>query len=257
MNTNMLSENLQAEALIEDVNQGLFYPVFQPITSGNGTVGAEVLLRWQRERNVEASICCLSDSGEIAWFTQKFLLTVSEELLSHKSDIDFLTINISPLHVLSFTFIRDIYPIWQACNKLGITLWIELTENEQYPVGIDEKRMVSQFGVCRGLGIKIAIDDYGSGYNVGEALLSVVKPNVVKIDRSLMKNRSDNSIFWERLRFLSRKYQIELLSEGIESDEDLHFAQSQGVVYFQGYHIGKPGSLNQLSKRHKAYCSSP
>ncbi|WP_061016448.1 EAL domain-containing protein [Vibrio splendidus] len=257
MNTSMLSENLQAEALIEDVDQGLFYPVFQPITNGNGTVGAEVLLRWERGHDVESSIRCLLDSEKIAWFTQKFLLAVSKELLSRKTDIEFLTINISPLHVLSFTFIRDIYPIWQACNKLGITLWIEITENEQYPEGIDKKRMVSQFGVCRGLGIKIALDDYGSGYNVGEALLRVVKPNVLKIDRSLMRNRSEHSAFWERLRFLSRKYQIELLSEGIESYEDLRFAKAQGIAYFQGYYLGKPGSLNQLSKKHTAYCSSP
>ncbi|ANP77856.1 MULTISPECIES: EAL domain-containing protein [Vibrio] len=254
MNTNMLSENLQAEALIDDVNQGLFYPVFQPITNGNGTVGAEVLLRWEKGHDVESSIRCLLDSKKIAWFTQIFLLRVSEELLSQKKMIDFLTINISPDHVLSFTFLRDISPIWQACNKLGITLWIELTENEQYPVGIDEKRMMSQFGVCRGLGIKIAIDDYGSGYNTGEALIRVVKPNIVKIDRSLMRNRSDNSTFWERLRFLARKYQIELLSEGIENHEDLRFAQSQGIDYFQGYHLGKPGSLSQLSKQGAAYC---
>jgi EAL domain-containing protein (putative c-di-GMP-specific phosphodiesterase class I) len=250
----MLSENLQAEALIDDVNQGLFYPVFQPITNGNGTVGAEVLLRWEKGHDVESSIRCLLDSKKIAWFTQIFLLRVSEELLSQKKMIDFLTINISPDHVLSFTFLRDISPIWQACNKLGITLWIELTENEQYPVGIDEKRMMSQFGVCRGLGIKIAIDDYGSGYNTGEALIRVVKPNIVKIDRSLMRNRSDNSTFWERLRFLARKYQIELLSEGIENHEDLRFAQSQGIDYFQGYHLGKPGSLSQLSKQGAAYC---
>lgn len=253
MNTNTLSEDLQAEVLIEDVKQGLFYPVFQPITDGSGTVGAEVLLRWENGHDVEASICSLTNCGEIAWFTQKFLLIVSQELLSRKTDIDFLTINISPLHILSFTFIRDIYPIWQACNKLGITLWIELTENEQYPEGIDKKRMISQFGVCRGLGIKIAIDDYGSGYNVGEALLSLVKPSILKIDRSLIRNRSDNSNFWDRVRFLSRKYQIALLSEGIESHEDLRFAKSQGIAYFQGYHLGKPGSLSQLSKQSGAY----
>ena len=257
MNTNMLPENLQAEALIEELNQGLFYPVFQPITNGNGAVGAEVLLRWKRGHDVEASIHCLLNSDKIAWFTQKFLLRVSEELLSQKKMIDFLTINISPSHVLSFTFLRDIYPIWQACNKLDVTLWIELTENEQYPVGINEKRMMSQFEVCRGLGIKIAIDDYGTGYNTGEALIRVLKPNIVKIDRSLMRNRSDNSTFWERLRFLARKYQIELLSEGIESHGDLRFAKSQGIAYFQGYHLGKPGSLNQLSKQDISYCSSP
>ncbi|WP_299141274.1 EAL domain-containing protein [uncultured Vibrio sp.] len=253
MNANTLSEDLQTEVLIEDVKQGLFYPVFQPITDGSGTVGAEVLLRWEKGHDVEASICCLSNCGEIAWFTQKFLLIVSQELLSRKTDIEFLTINISPLHVLSFTFIRDIYPIWQVCNKLGITLWIELTENEQYPEGIDKKRMISQFGVCRGLGIKIAIDDYGSGYNVGETLLSLVKPSILKIDRSLIRNRGDNLSFWNRVRFLSRKYQIELLSEGIESHEDLRFAKSQGIAYFQGYHLGKPGSLSQLSKQGGAY----
>ena len=115
---------------------------------------------------------------------------------------------------------------------------------------------MSEFGVCSGLGIKIAIYEYGSGYNVGEALINVIKPSVLKIDRSFMRNRNDNSTFWERLRFLSRKYQIELLSEGIENYDDLSFAKSQGIDYFQGYHLGKPGSLNQLSKQGTGYCRS-
>lgn len=249
----LLYQNLKLEVLIEEVNQGLFYPVFQPITNGKGTVGTEVLLRWQQGYDVEESIRCLSNSGKIEWFTRRFMLVVAGELLSQGEGIDFVSINISPTHVLSLTFIRDISPVWQACNKLGITLWIELTENEPYPVGIDEKRMISQLGVCRGLGIKIVIDDYGSGYNVGEHLLRTVRPNVLKIDRSLMKNKSESLMLWERIRFLAQKYQIALLSEGIEHYEDLRFAKSQGITYFQGHYLGKPVSLNQLVKQSKIH----
>ncbi|CAH6781505.1 EAL domain-containing protein [Vibrio chagasii] len=248
---NISSCSLQAKVLVEEVNQGLFYPVFQPILNGNGVVGAEVLLRWQKNFNVEESIRCLSELDKIAWFTQRFLQVVAAEVLSKAKMINFLTINISPIHVSSLTFIRDISPILQACNKLGVTLWIELTERDRYPVGIDHKRMLSQLGVCRGLGIKIALDDYGTGYNVGENLLNTVRPNILKIDRSLMKNKSENLLLWARFKHVAQKYNIGLLSEGIESAEDFSFAKSQGITYFQGYHLGKPGSLNQLLNQTK------
>ncbi|CAH7045480.1 EAL domain-containing protein [Vibrio chagasii] len=243
-----LTEQAPVRMLVREIQQQAFYPVFQPIIDAESNTGVEVLVRWDNGHHVEDSIQCLTEHRHIAWFTRQLCQTVARELVAQSVELAFISVNVVPSHMVQLTFIRDIYPLWQACEKLGITLWLELTEGEAYPKGLEEKRLASQLGVCRGMGIKIVLDDYGRGYNVGEDLLNVIKPSVLKIDRSMMKNRRKNSRFWERIRFLSRKHQIKLLSEGIENHEDLRFAKSQSTAYFQGYYLGKPGSLRKVLK---------
>jgi EAL domain-containing protein (putative c-di-GMP-specific phosphodiesterase class I) len=238
---------LKVETLIDDIEQGAFHPMFQPIIDANGRVGVEVLLRWDNGHHVEESIQCLTQHGHIAWFTRQLCKKVANELATQPTNLTFVSVNVAPSHLLQLTFVRDIYPLWQACEKLGIALWLELTEGEAYPTGLEEKRLVSQLGVCRGMGMKIALDDYGCGFNVGEAVLSLVRPSVLKLDRTLIKNKCEDSMLWARLRFLARKYKIDLLAEGIENPEDMRFCHRQGIRYYQGYFVGRPGRLSDVA----------
>lgn len=240
------TDQIQVSKLVDEIKQEAFYPVFQPIIDAGGNMGVEVLVRWDNGHHVEESIQCLTEHGYIAWFTRQLCKKVAQELVAQSTALAFVTINVVPSHLLQLTFVRDIYPLWQACNKLGIVLWLELTEGEPYPKGLDEKRLLSQLGVCRGMGIKIALDDFGCGFNVGEKLLATIRPSVIKLDRSLLKNQCENSMMWARLRFLARKYQIQLLAEGIESLGDMRFSNRQGISYYQGYHIARPALLSEL-----------
>ncbi|MGY5539100.1 EAL domain-containing protein [Vibrio brasiliensis] len=235
------------EMLINDINQQAFYPVFQPIIDTDGETGVEVLVRWNNEHHIGKSIQCLTQHGHIAWFTRQLCKKVANELATQPTKLTFVSVNVAPSHLLQLTFVRDIYPLWQACEKLGIALWLELTEGEAYPTGLEEKRLVSQLGVCRGLGMKIALDDYGCGFNVGEAVLSLVRPSVLKLDRTLLKNKCEDSMLWARLRFLARKYKIDLLAEGIENSEDMRFCHRQGIHYYQGYFVGRPCRLSDVA----------
>ena len=241
-----LTEQAQIKTLVEDIQQQAFYPVFQPIIDAEGNTGVEVLVRWDNGHQVEESIQCLAEHGHIAWFTRQLCKKVAAELVAQSVELAFISINVVPSHLLQLTFVRDVYPLWQACEKLGITLWLELTEGEAYPTGLEEKRLASQLGVCRGMGIKIVLDDYGRGFNVGETVLSVVRPSVIKLDRGLLQNQCEDSMMWARLRFLARKYQMYLLAEGIETLGDMRFCSRQGISYFQGYHISRPTLLSEL-----------
>lgn len=232
--------------LIRDIKQQAFYPVFQPIVDSDGNSGVEALLRWDNGHHVEESIQTLTSHGHMAWFTGLMCKKVAHEIIKITAKNTFVSINITPSHLVQLTFIRDIYPLWHACNKLGITLWLELTEGEPYPRGIEEKRMLSQIGTCRGMGMKIVLDDYGCGFNVGENILATLRPDVIKLDRTLLKNQCENSMMWARLRFLARKYNMALLAEGIESEDDMKFCDRQGISYYQGYYIGRPLSASEL-----------
>ena len=94
----------------------------------------------------------------------------------------------------------------------------------------------------RSLGVKIAIDDFGTGYSNFERLLEY-KPDIIKIDGSLIKNiqtnRHNRSIV-EMIVTFAKKQHIQTIAEFVESEEIFHIVQALGIDYSQGYAFGKP-----------------
>lgn len=91
-------------------------------------------------------------------------------------------------------------------------------------------------------GIRISLDDYGSGNNYMMAV-NIFEPEVVKIDRATIagihRDRKKQEHFSELVtRFHTRD--IHVLAEGIEEKEELDFLLTTGVDYLQGYYLGMP-----------------
>lgn len=94
----------------------------------------------------------------------------------------------------------------------------------------------------RSNGIRISLDDYGSGNNYMLAV-NIFEPDEVKIDRSLIKNihaDAEKQDYFMKLldRFHNRN--IHVLAEGIETKEELDYLRSTDVDYLQGYYLGMP-----------------
>lgn len=88
----------------------------------------------------------------------------------------------------------------------------------------------------------IAIDDYGTGYN-SEAALVFLSPQLVKIDMTIIRNidRDENRRnVLESIISYTRKRNIAVLAEGIETAGELRVVLQHGVQYLQGYFIGRP-----------------
>ncbi len=98
------------------------------------------------------------------------------------------------------------------------------------------------FSILKKMGYKIAIDDFGSGY-AGLQTLSVIRPDFVKIDRSLifdmdrilLKRRIVESIITA-----CHKCGIKTVAEGLERAEEVETALDIGVELLQGYYISRP-----------------
>lgn len=94
------------------------------------------------------------------------------------------------------------------------------------------------------MGYKIALDDFGSGYN-SFANLNQFHFDIVKIDGSYIKNvatNNKNKIFVETLTNLAKKLNIEVVAEMIDNDDDLDFIKKLNIDYYQGYYFSPPST---------------
>ncbi|MGE6755369.1 EAL domain-containing protein [Rossellomorea sp. NPDC071047] len=152
-----------------------------------------------------------------------------------KSFINFLPSTIyNPEFCLRHTF--------QIVNELGLNpedLVFEVVETEKIE---DVEHLKSVLDVYKREGMKVALDDVGSGFATIE-MLTLLKPDYVKIDRSFINHCDsvpENQEFLHKVMQIATELNILVLAEGIERKEELLFCKKIGVHYAQGYFIGKP-----------------
>ncbi|QOG12918.1 EAL domain-containing protein [Arcobacter sp. FWKO B] len=157
-----------------------------------------------------------------------------------KRDVEF-SINISTLDLFEDDFIaylKDEIRYYNIQNKLVI----ELIESEK----VHDYSVVETFMKdMKSLGVKIAIDDFGSGYSNFEHIVNLHEfIDYVKIDGSLIKNigSDDNKslAILKTIKVLCEQLNIKTIAEFIDNDQKLECINDVGIDFSQGYLIGKP-----------------
>jgi len=124
---------------------------------------------------------------------------------------------------------------------------IELLETETFK----DYELVHDFCTkIRSYSIKIALDDFGSGYSNFSHILKL-PVDFIKIDASLISNidRDINSrIMVETIVDLAKKLNVETIAEFVSSQEILDVVTELKVDYAQGYHLGKPERIEKHLK---------
>jgi len=127
-------------------------------------------------------------------------------------------------------------------------LSIELLETEDF----QNYDMVYEFCLqMKSYGIKIALDDFGAGYSNFSHILNL-PIDFIKIDASLISNidRDHNSrIMVETIVDLAKKLHVETIAEFVSSQNILDVIKEIGVDYAQGFHLGKPASIEDQVER--------
>jgi EAL domain-containing protein (putative c-di-GMP-specific phosphodiesterase class I)/CHASE2 domain-containing sensor protein len=126
-------------------------------------------------------------------------------------------------------------------------LTLELTETAALSGG-EGFDMIARL---RELGVKISIDDYGTGLSTLD-YLKKIPANEIKIDQSFVKgivdNRSDRLMVQSTIG-LAHSLGRKVVAEGVEQHDTLEVLMSMGCDIAQGYAIGRPMSLESLTKR--------
>jgi EAL domain-containing protein (putative c-di-GMP-specific phosphodiesterase class I) len=106
----------------------------------------------------------------------------------------------------------------------------------------DHSRFTALINSYRGLGLKVAIDDFGAGYS-GLNLLADFQPDQVKLDMQLIRGierHGPRQSIVRAIHGICIELGIDVIAEGVETKEEYGWLTSQGIHLFQGYLFAKP-----------------
>ena len=131
--------------------------------------------------------------------------------------------------------------VWEAAGRLDIV--VEVTERA---LTDRPAELLTSIESCRKRGWSIALDDVGADSR-SLALLSLLRPDVVKLDLRLIQQRPDQDIaeVVAAVNAYAERTGAVVLAEGIETDEHFEMARALGATYGQGWRFGRPGPLPQ------------
>ena len=129
--------------------------------------------------------------------------------------------------------------VWERAGDLDIV--VEVTERALADRPADLLRAIES---CRERGWSIALDDVGADSR-SLALLSLLRPDVVKLDLRLIQNRPDQDVaeVVAAVNAYAERTGAVVLAEGIETHAHLEMARAIGATYGQGWRFGRPGPL--------------
>lgn len=159
----------------------------------------------------------------------------------------FLSINVSVRHLMKSDFIDEIRGLLESSGLPADRLEIEITES----VMIDSlERALSCIKKIKKMGIRIAIDDFGTGYSSLSYLCSF-PADLLKIDKTFIDkiNISDNSKqYVAAIISLGHIMGFDVISEGVEKQDQLDILRDIGCDYIQGFIWGRPLPQEEAEK---------
>ncbi len=147
--------------------------------------------------------------------------------------------NISAVDLQDPTLISTVNEALAASGAPVESLWLEVTESA---VMHDIDKAVALLGGLRELGVRLAIDDYGTGYS-SMAQLKRLPVQEMKIDKSFvmgLTHGEDDAIIVRSTIELGHNMGLSLVAEGVESEEIFQLLARYGCDTAQGYWIARP-----------------
>ena len=247
----------QVTASFEDaLEQHQFKPYLQPQVNAEGVMeGAEVLARWEHPTlgllGPSKFIEILEKSGDIVRL-DRYMWEASCAILSRwrdegKSSL-YLSVNISPK---DFYFVDVYEEITHLVKFYGISpsqLRLEITESVMIN---DVERKMQIINWLRGDGFIVEMDDFGSGYS-SLNLLKNLQFDILKLDMLFLRSSNDEEKARTILQFIitmAHQLHMPVITEGVETKEQIDFLTSAGCDMFQGFYFSKPISLEEFESR--------
>ncbi|WP_448212762.1 EAL domain-containing protein [Colwellia sp. MEBiC06753] len=243
------SYRLQLAADINQaINQGQFELYHQPQIDLKTmrVCGSECLIRWQHpvEGNISPLefIAIAEDMGLINRLTQWVVTQAFAQqsvLAAHGYKNHLVSINISGKDLIAEGFYEFIAESLANAELLANKVVLELTESASI---IDNDYAANVISQLTDLGITISIDDFGTGYS-SLAYIDKLPFQELKVDRQFVENvcgDKKRKIIAEATVTMAKGLGLEVVAEGINSQEDEDTLRQFGCDIGQGYYYAKP-----------------
>jgi diguanylate cyclase (GGDEF)-like protein len=226
-----------------------FVLYYQPQTDVSGNlVGVEALLRWPQADGgliyPDVFIPLAEETGLIVplgkWVLQKSIEQFGQLVQQH--DIPphiMLAINVSARQFQDRGLLTSLDEALLASGLTPRRLKLEVTES------VLMQNIEQSIEILEGLdirGIELSVDDFGTGYS-SLTYLKKLPVRQLKIDRSFTRGidqDSHDAVIVSAIISMARNLDLEVLAEGVETDEELQLLRRLGCQYFQGYLFSHP-----------------
>lgn len=219
-------------------------------------VGAEALLRCHHDPLAHVAINRLIQMAEHFGLIQSIGCWAFEEScrqlrvwLDAGYEPICIAVNVSALQLVSDLLKENIPPILERYDIPAEMIEIEVTETQSI---FGDPRCLETLEALRSLGFRLVIDDFGTGYS-SLSYLKRLKVHKIKIDRSFVQHlpfSTDDRLIVSSVIGLGRSMGINVLAEGVETEEQATYLMNTGCGTVQGYLYGKPVDANTFEDLH-------
>jgi diguanylate cyclase (GGDEF)-like protein/PAS domain S-box-containing protein len=231
-----------------DAQQLILY--YQPEVSvrTHQIIGYEALVRWNHpERGFLAPsefIPVAEESDLIVHLGRWVLKEACRQMAEWHQTFVFdppltISVNISPRHLNDGGLVEDVERVLSQTGLDPKCLKLEVTESS---IMQDPEAAIVTLRQLKHIGIGLEIDDFGTGYS-SLSYLQRLPFDTVKIDRSFVKELGAGVESAEIVRTiveLARSLQMDVVAEGVETQEQLQKVATLGCDFVQGYYFAKP-----------------
>lgn len=203
--------------------------------------GFEALIRIQ-DNNTQDFILTTEKNGTIFEIDFKILKRVLEEtkpLLKLNPELIF-SINVSGKHLSKSSFFTEVYKIITDLDYPMGNIKFEITETAAVK---NIATTASKIKKLKNLGIKIALDDFGSGYSNLKYLIDL-NIDSLKIDKDFISTIKKDARLIKFIIELGHLIGCKIMAEGVEEEYQLDVLLSLGCDYIQGFIWGLPVSIS-------------
>lgn len=230
-----------------------FYLCYQPIVdSGTEKLkGIEALIRWQNDEYgmvpPDKFIPILEQDAMFPelgrWILRQAMLDGKKFLKINPKLI--VNVNLSYTQLEKNNFVKELFDIIDETGFPTDCLCLEITERCRL---LDTELLKDMFAIFREKGIKIAVDDFGTGFS-SLGFLRSIPVDVVKIDKAFVRDIKKNAADKYSVKFISEladAFSADVCAEGIENTDIRDCLKEYKIGSLQGYYYSRPVTADKI-----------
>ena len=237
----------QAQFAVEREELSLHYQPVINIETGQ-VVAVEALIRWNHPYYGSISpgefIPVMEETGVITligqWVLQEACQQVRQwhQQLSTSRPIK-INVNLSARQLAQSDLAQQVSSVLAQTGLPESLLWLEITETAIMQNSQQGLRVLEQL---KSIGVGLCIDDFGIGYS-SLSRLQQLPIDLLKVDRSFVQHigpRGENTEIVRTIIDLAKNLKMDIVAEGVETEEQLAGLRSLGCHKIQGFYFARP-----------------
>ncbi len=226
-----------------------FVLVYQPIVDvsvGNRIAGFEALVRWKQSEQgfiSPAEFIPIAEETGLIIPMGALILRMACEQAKKWVDMGYfdiqVAVNFSAKQFAMDNLVDDIKQVLLETRLNPKNLKLEITE---YTAVCEAEKTIEIMRALSSMGLQISIDDFGTGYS-SLSYLKRYPIHTLKMDKSFVDHVAEDeedAAFARMVIGLAKSLNLDLIAEGVETEDQLNFLKSEGCKLIQGFYFSKP-----------------